>query len=104
MTNFNTKTEAKLETMNLARKELDSVKSGPIPTKFLEEIKKMEKMDYWTEVYERDGYKIEVDYYTKPDLSPRNPNNGDGQTSLYKVHISIYKEDQKISETFGYID
>ena len=46
MTNFNTKTEAKLETMNLARKELDSVKSGPIPTEFLEEIKKMEKMRY----------------------------------------------------------
>lgn len=106
MTNLNAKTEAKLETMNLARKELASVKSGDVPAGFLDELKKpMGKVDIWTNTKPGEGdYTVEVDYYTSPDLKPENPKSVEGQITLYKVHIKILKAGQKISETFGYIE
>ncbi|AMQ05970.1 type IV pilus modification PilV family protein [Sporosarcina psychrophila] len=103
MTSFNEKTETKLETMNLARIELNSVRNKSLPTGFLDEIKKTPKNEIWTDKYTSDKYKVEVDYYTKPDLKPNDQKENDGQAILYRVDIRVFKDSKKISETFGYV-
>lgn len=103
MTSFNEKTETKLETMNLARIELDSVRQKSLPTDFLNEVKKTTKDSIWTDKYLSNKYNVEVDYYTTPDLKPNGQKEKDGQAILYRVDIKVFKDSRKISETFGYV-
>jgi len=104
MTSFNKITETKLETMNLARKELGIILSEPPREDFIKEVNKSVKDRIWTDKYNRAEYSVEVDYYTNPDLKPSIIIAKAGQVSLYKIHIKVIKDDHQISETFGYIE
>ncbi|MBD7983020.1 type II secretion system protein [Sporosarcina sp. Sa2YVA2] len=101
MTKFNEKTYSKLETMNLARKELDSAKENGLPS-----ICSKEKSDICTIIKPNvEGYIVEIDYIMNPDLKPDNTSAG--QITLFQIHIKIKnpnKEKIIISETFGYVE
>ncbi|BAQ11594.1 Tfp pilus assembly protein, major pilin pila [Bacillus sp. OxB-1] len=112
MTNFNTKTEDKLKTMNLAKKELAELKVSR--DRLLEDdvnvsdVKDEEdNLKIKRFIYEESPYQYEVDYYIKPDLDGDDQsvygNNIDGMVSLNKLHIKVKKKGKVISETYGYI-
>jgi len=100
MTAFNEKTGDKLETMNLAKKELADWKSG---------IYSLSDFDEYPEVT-IDGEKVrrfpgedensEIDFYESEDLIGNSDQNS---VSLHKIHIKILREGKIISETYGYI-
>ena len=100
MTIFNEKTYSKLETMNLAKKELESIKTIGLPA----ECK--EKTGICTvDGSNPSGYVVVIEYKMKPDLVPQS--TAEGQVTLYQVHIKFMKtnQDEKIvSETFGYVE
>jgi len=107
MTSFNAKTGEKLETMNLAKIELINIKqSPPRPEKF--EVQKEGDYERYHEM--KDDYEIEIDCFkaepnrADPDKTEEkycSESNGSGL--LHKTHIKVTKQDQLISETFGYV-
>ena len=112
MSNFNSKTEAKLETMNLVKKELDFWKNNPLPLMEDEELINVllpDKSNSEFTVYEYDrvstpNYHYKVKYFTNSDLITDRLDNEDHSLSeLYKLHITIEKNNREISETFGYV-
>lgn len=104
MTNFNEKTYAKLETMNLARKKLDDINGTMLPTECAGESDKCIITDYEEDEEDKILYKVELEYKMQPDLDSIDGAND--QVALHQVHIRYYKlgqEDKPISETFGYV-
>lgn len=99
MTNFNEKTESKLETMNLARNKLDEIRDFGIPSV-------CDRQDDTCQIEEEEnGYQISVEYKMDPD-EPKGNVTGERQVTLHQVHIKYYlpeQEDKPISETFGYV-
>ena len=112
MTLFNKKTEAKLETMNLARQEIALIKKnsyssplkqgdillafgGTVPPDVPEGVIRIN--------YDKNDYLYEVDFYTEPVLgfdSESHPEN----IELYKVHLKVLVDGKQNSESYGYIE
>lgn len=110
MSNMNERTETKLITMNLAKKELRELKNNPgklSPDNLISNDTSNSTELYRYDLDESRQYKCEVIYYTVPDLE-RNiikENQGaDESVSLNKVEISVLKNGKLISETFGYLE
>lgn len=129
MTLFNNKTEAKLDTMNLARQEMAAIlnadwlgdRSEVDPVIYEEFIDKYEdtmaNLNY-TEIsvqngfarfVKQDGYKYEVDLALDctPFLSETESSllKCDDSTlaQLHKIHLKVYKDNRVSSETYGYL-
>lgn len=106
MTEINSQTEVKLETMNLARVELHEIKSddGTYLLSYDREAPLDPEEDSIIFTKSVDNLNYKVTYYTKntiemePDVNP-NPSF----IELYQIHLEIKNEDQVISETFGYV-
>ncbi|GKV66541.1 MULTISPECIES: type II secretion system protein J [unclassified Sporosarcina] len=104
MNNMNERTEAKLETMNLAKQELAILKNSPSSIRD-REIKKPIDADKETFYYpiesleEAKKYNVEVDCYKNEEYCSK----GQKEEKLYKIHIKVLNEDKLISETFGYL-
>ncbi|WP_432358368.1 PulJ/GspJ family protein [Sporosarcina sp. UB5] len=106
MTNFNERTESKLETMNLARRELAELKDVTTERNnefqdYINSTKGKNANKISTYTYEKNGYQIRVDYYEDEDLKKNSHPNS---KQLHKIHIQVIKEGKVISETFGYIE
>lgn len=103
MTLFNSKTEAKLETMNLARRALVLVKEEG--TALVERDAIMEdehKMEYeFTHSMLDPTYTYVVAYYKQPVI---NKNTHHVSIQLNQIHIQVKLENDVISETFGYME
>lgn len=97
MTLFNAKTGDKLETMNLAKKELITLKNSP---SMLENFDTSKENNYERYRKVNDNYEIEIDCY-KADNTNCSVSNK--MELLHKIHIKVIKQDKLISETFGYI-
>lgn len=103
MTNFNDRTETKLETMNLAKQELNELENGYmlltnqylIPNNSNKDIKLFR---YPIENYE--NYICEVEYFIKREVKRTSDPNSN---FLNKIHIKIIQNDKVISETYGYL-
>ncbi|WP_153732689.1 type IV pilus modification PilV family protein [Sporosarcina obsidiansis] len=99
MNNFNNKTETKLVSMNLAKKELQEIKKDS--SKLSEENKVEGTANlYKYSIGEKNQYECEVEYTETPDL---NKNSSDKSVALNKIQISVKKDGKLISETFGYL-
>jgi len=109
MSLFNAKTEDKLKTMNLAKRELasledisdlsDKLKESVDDIKLKEPGNNIKSYEYESEEDPNIVYRYIIDFYVAADL------DGKGQgVSLHKIHIKVLKDDKKISETFGYIE
>lgn len=113
MTSFNSRTETKLITMNLAKQELAQIQSlhfnWPPTSDQLMEI----NINY-TETtnpppptgikrlkYQKKEYQYLLDMYINPDLE--NEGRVDS-IALHKVHLQIFSKGNVISETYGYIE
>ena len=105
MSLFNEKTGAKLETMNLAKRELASLEDiSDLEAKVFPETGKLEndikRYEYNNEEDANSVYRYIIDLYVAAAL------DGEGQgVSLHKIHIKVLKDedDKIISETFGFI-
>lgn len=103
MTKMNERTGAKLETMNMAKETLVSVKENPAQ---LDESKRVEPAEirdgetYYLHAEDEEVYKIILNCYNDGSVkcSDKNPD------TLHKIHIKIDKNGRQDSETFGYID
>ena len=107
MTSFNKITETKLETMNLAKKELDIVKREDFPLEVLNAPKNPDVNAKWSKEKSNKDYFVKVDYYINPHLEPIDKDFEDGQITLYRVDIKVFKsktDDKVISETYSYIE
>lgn len=107
MSNLNSKTEAKLETINIARKELPVWKEDPLPLNRNNDLVII-KEDSVT----KPGYIIyEYSYKNEPSFTYRVtckresdlPTTQKGEVKLYRIHITVLKGEREISETFGYM-
>lgn len=121
MTHFNAKTEAKLNTMNLARQEVAEIAAAEKWTSFmvpdyLSDTKITEELGksgyhlktahamYWT-FEKQEEYRYEADIFihcetNSPTLSQCEVTD---KIKLYKVHLKVYNGSQMSSETFSYI-
>ena len=104
MTLVNEKTVKKLETMNLAKKEL--VELQMTPDKLSDMTPLSQTGPYKRYIYYQDDYQFEVDYYEIPDLS--KDSEVKNSKALYKIHIKVNEEDANkdnpmISEIYGYL-
>ncbi|MBB4825863.1 prepilin-type N-terminal cleavage/methylation domain-containing protein [Sporosarcina luteola] len=98
MTNFNEKTGSKLETMNLARSELDDIKDDGIPGQC------EGKLDKCLITKQVNGYAVTLEYTMQPDLE--GAKDAKEQVTLHQVHIKFFRPGQEakpVSETFGYV-
>ncbi|PID15672.1 hypothetical protein CSV63_07805 [Sporosarcina sp. P34] len=105
---FNTRTESKLETIHLAKKELNFWKENPMPLENNEKISVLKKdgvsspgfIFYTYTRRDEPKYEYRVKYRVQSDLKPFT------ETSiiLHRVQISIYQNGKEISETFGYVE
>lgn len=100
MTKFNEKTEDKLISMNLAKKELAEWQLRTYSWNEFEQYSE-EKIDGET-VKRIPGFEdnAEIILYKKEDLEK---NQHEESVSLHKVHINLKENGKIISETFGYI-
>lgn len=129
MTLFNSKTEAKLETMNLARQEISLItgeaswkgKRYDIDSDLYEDFKTVietkmsatgfNKVAQYPEFvrYEKvNDYRYEADIFTECQPFLEEDENGmtcndPGLTQLYKVHLKVYEDNRLISQTYSYI-
>lgn len=110
MNNFNNRTEAKLETMNVAKQELAKLKSTRYPIDINKKIKSSTiKAPYETFLLSDEEYRIEMFCYdeNKQNCSGKknddNSENKDRKTQLYKIYIEVTKQGKISSETFGYL-
>lgn len=107
MTLFNEKTENKLETMNLARQELDKIQRNENWNDNYISVNPQPSPDDYKRWHKDDNdIIIEVDYYTVADLKKEKFVNHEKNyeiSSLYKVHIKVLKDEKINSETFGYV-
>ncbi|ARJ37831.1 hypothetical protein SporoP8_02365 [Sporosarcina ureae] len=108
MSNLNSKTEAKLETISLAKKELLVWKENPLPLNRNDDLENI-KEDFVTKpghiVYEYSHKEEPIFTYRvtckkKSDL----PTTQKGEVELYRIHIAVFKGEREISETFGYME
>lgn len=104
MVNMNERTETKLETMNVAKKELAIVKSRDYvldPTKKIKEHTSQAKH----ETYElsKDDYYITLDCYSRDNQTCSNKEKNKRSPELYKIHIKVHKDTRLVSESFGYL-
>ncbi|PIC63844.1 hypothetical protein CSV79_09800 [Sporosarcina sp. P13] len=108
MTNFNARTEAKLETMNLAKRELAFWKENPL---LLEDNNQLTEIppDHTSKpgyiIYEytyeaEPSFKYQVTYKTATDLTAPLVS----EVSLHRIHVVVFKGDREVSETFGYME
>jgi len=107
MSNFNAKTEAKLETLNLAKKELLVWKGNPLPlnkNEDLEDIKEDSLTKPGHVIYEY-KYKKEPSFTYRVILKKESDlsTTQKGEAQLFRIHITIFKGGREISETFGYM-
>lgn len=108
MTNFNKKTETKLETMNVARQEIVEIQSlvftNPLNESQIKSKigpKTVKSGDNIIASYKKGDYQYEADFYTNADLgNEADPDN----IALYKVHLKVIVDGKVNSETFGYIE
>lgn len=111
MTLFNEKTGDKLETMNLAKRELASIsKVSDLDEKIINSGGKVIDMDVPDKNIKRYEYELkkegdkDTDYVCVVDLYTEKTLNGETHGDmLHKVTIKIVKDDKMVSETFGYI-
>ncbi|PIC67864.1 hypothetical protein CSV71_03910 [Sporosarcina sp. P21c] len=105
---FNTRTESKLETINLAKKELNFWKDNPMPFENNEGISIRKKDDtsssefiFYTYTRQNEPkYEYRVKYRVHSDLKPF----AETSVALHRVQISIHENGKEISETFGYVE
>ncbi len=103
MTNFNEKTETKLETMNLAKIELEKLLKESPSDEYLTIIKN-DPQGIWTKEYPSGKNTIRAEYSTKAILSPRNENEKKQPVSLYVLTVKVLEGAKVKSETFGYYE
>lgn len=109
MTASNKQTEQKLETMNLARVELNKLQQAESNEVFLKdnEYKIIDRVSLSHTVLSKEqrGYVYEITHYEIPDLgqSEDTPEMPEELIELYQIHIVIKDGDKVISETFGYV-
>ncbi|MCM3637271.1 type II secretion system GspH family protein [Sporosarcina luteola] len=108
MTLINSKTEAKLESMNIAKREFVELKDVTTDKSKAFQIyingskgKNLKKII--TYIYDENDYQIKVDYY-EDDENNLKKNSHPNSIQLNKIHIQVIKEGKVISETFGYIE
>ncbi|WP_301108368.1 type II secretion system protein [Sporosarcina sp.] len=111
MNTMNNRTEAKLETMNMAKQELVKLRDSPNSLFNLDLEINYDLGDY--ERYEKeiekekDSYLVEIDCYnnelTNQSCSGDGEVEGSRKKELYKIHIKITKDTKLTSETFGYL-
>ncbi|PID21427.1 hypothetical protein CSV61_09380 [Sporosarcina sp. P3] len=107
MSTFNSKTEAKLETINLAKKELLVWRENPLPldrNSELEIIKedsvtKPSHIIYDYNYKKEPSFTYRVTLKKEPDLTTTQK----GEAELFRIHIIVFKEGREVSETFGYM-
>ncbi len=106
MVNMNERTEMKLESMNIAKKELTKVKSDNFVLDQVEKNKESsgdEGFESYLLSNEGDDYYITLDCYNLGNETCSNKNRTARTTELYKIHIKVLKETKLISESFGYL-
>ncbi|WP_303971302.1 prepilin-type N-terminal cleavage/methylation domain-containing protein [Sporosarcina ureae] len=105
---FNAHTESKLETIHLAKKELNFWRENPLPLEdsdgFLDlrkdEISSPGFIIYKYTRQEKPKYEYQVKLRIDSDLKPFI----ESSVKLYRFHISIYENNREVSETFGYME
>ncbi|PIC70692.1 hypothetical protein CSV77_07160 [Sporosarcina sp. P16b] len=105
---FNTRTESKLETIHLAKKELNFWKENPMPLENNEGVLVLKKdtessSDFIFYTYTRQDepkYEYRVKYRVPSDLKSFTETS----VTLHRLQISIYEKGKEISETFGYVE
>ncbi len=98
MTLFNAKTGEKLETMNLAKRELIDLKNTPS----MLESYAINKGDKYERHHKVNGdYEIEIDCYKADN---KYCSDSHQLKVLHKIHIKVMKQKKMISETFGYVE
>ncbi|ARD47049.1 prepilin-type N-terminal cleavage/methylation domain-containing protein [Sporosarcina sp. P33] len=105
---FNARTESKLETINLAKKELSFWKDNPLPLEGTTGITVLKKdaasspgfIIYQYTRQDEPKYEYQVKYRVHSDLKPFV----ESSVKLYRFQISIYENGREISETFGYME
>ncbi|MEZ0480602.1 prepilin-type N-terminal cleavage/methylation domain-containing protein [Planococcus sp. SSTMD024] len=129
MTLFNNKTEAKLDTMNLARQEMANIANADwlgdrseedpvIYEKFADKYETtMDSLSYrkvseengYARFEKQDGYtyEVELELACTPFLTETETSllKCDDPTlaQLHKIHLKIYQDGQVNSETYGYL-
>ncbi|MGM0897204.1 MAG: type IV pilus modification PilV family protein [Bacillota bacterium] len=129
MTLFNNKTEAKLDTMNLARQEMASITNADwlgdrsevdpvIYEKFIDKYEDTMTSLSYTKISEQDGYarfekqdgytyEVELALACTPFLTETETSllKCDDPTlaQLHKMHLKIYEDGRVSSETYGYL-
>lgn len=107
MTLFNEKTNAKLETMNLAKQELVDLQQSP--NSLFSKALSSEDGNHKVYVYPKADYQFEVTYTIAPELGEKleesETNTSNNPKTLNKIEIIVKEEGtgRKISETFGYL-
>ncbi|PIC87239.1 hypothetical protein CSV72_04495 [Sporosarcina sp. P20a] len=107
MVNVNERTETKLQTMNIARKELVDLKRNSTVLNASTKTKdSLGPDDYEIYSIERSDYVLEVECHnvgnqTCSGVGKKEPER---VRELYRINIKILKEEKVISETFGYIE
>ncbi|QTD41568.1 prepilin-type N-terminal cleavage/methylation domain-containing protein [Sporosarcina sp. Te-1] len=103
MTNFNEKTGSKLETMNLARLELEEYKKPKFISDFTESGDYVDENNHWVKVKEASNGSGKIKYIV--DKEPVLTSDGiSGQVNLHKFSLEIIENSKIISETFGYVE
>lgn len=105
---FNARTESKLETINLAKRELSFWKDNPLPLEDVDELLDLRKDEisspgfiiYKYTRQEKPEYEYQVKLRVDSDLKPFI----ESSVKLHRFHISIYENNREISETFGYME
>lgn len=102
MTAFNEKTGDKLETMNLAKKELAywKRKEGAYSLSDFDEYQQVMIDEDKVRRFPGHVENSEIDFYESEDLKG---NFHEDSVWLHKIHIKILREGKIISETYGYI-
>lgn len=107
MVNVNDRTETKLQTMNIARKELVDLKRNSTVLNASTKTKdSLGPDDYEIYSIERSDYVLEVECHNVGNQTCSGVEKIEPVRvkSLYRINIKILKEKKVISETFGYIE
>ncbi|WP_158233603.1 MULTISPECIES: PulJ/GspJ family protein [unclassified Sporosarcina] len=107
MTNMNDRTEAKLETMNIAKSLLSEIKDkeleGKLPSRYMYAGVSGKDIIF---IAQKDHYVVEMICSPRdrnsPMCSKTDTERETRDADLYKIHIQVKKENKFISETFGY--
>lgn len=100
MSLFNMKTGDKLQTMNLAKQELAEIKKQERIEKLAyTNVNCIDCVEFNRYVKNKNGYDYIVDVYLSPELEGESTD-----TTLFKIHLKITKENRTISETYGYVN